>query len=297
MRLNGAVGIPTSLRKRADRFADRHIRHGARKVLWTQPTANLGNFLYDWMHAFTWQARGEDIVCLVTPKVGPWLPLFGEAAERLVVRRSDVRLTDRREKDVYSDYGRSFSQSELDAFIEGFLEPSAAFSPDLIPRTRRLGPSDVLINVRRGDYVAVEAHRVKYAFALDEYLMAALSTVRNDGHIDRIQVVSDGIDWCAANLGWLNDHCRHVQFVTEPLRPAVHMAMLSRAPRLILANSTFSYWGGYLNTWAHDAPSRVIAPWFHARPEGAAWQVDPSWTLIKDIPSEWRLPESSTSPG
>lgn len=290
LRHNGGMVLRVSLRRAADRWADRFVRRGRRKVLWTQPTANLGNFLYDWMHVWTWQRRGLDIRALRTPATERWIPLFGTAAEDLVVARDRVRWTDRREKDVYSAFGRSFTCKELDDFIAGFIAPSGLIDPDGVPPGRSAGPGDVVVNVRRGDYYASEANRRAYAFDLDEYLAAALAQAAKQSSITRLIVVSDGIDWCIEHLGWMREHASAVEFVTEPLPPETHLAIVANAPRLILANSTFSYWCGYLSTWLSEQPQQVIAPWFHIRPEGAAWQLDPRWMIVKDIPSQWDLP-------
>lgn len=280
------------MRDRTLRVAARLIRRGPRKVIWTQPNANLGNFLYDWMHAWTWRGRGLDIVCLRTPAADRWVPLFGSGAEALVVDRDAVRPWDRREKGLYNEFGTAFSSTELEAFISGFLEPSGLIDAARVPPTRRLEDHDVLVNVRRGDYFATDANRRAYAFDLDEYLVAALETLERGGGIGRIQVVSDGIDWCVDHVGWLSDHCRELDFVREPMPPETHLAMLANAPRLVLANSTFSYWGGYLSGFRSGHPERVVAPWFHCRlhDDGRAWQLDPRWSVVTDIPSHWQLP-------
>ena len=280
-------------RKALDHFQDRWIRRGARTVLWTQPTAHLGNFLYDWMHAFDVQRHGADVVCLRTPPMDRWLPVFGTPARDLVVDPDDVRLTDRRERGLHNEFGPHYDEHVLARFIEGFLEPSGVLDPSRVPAELIAGDRDVVVNVRRGDYVTNESNWRNYGFDLDDYLRVALSrSVEVGGPIRRILVVSDGIDWCEANLGWLADHCEVLVFENTGQPPEVHLAMLAAAPRLILANSTFSYWGGYLSAWRSGRPEQVVAPWFHIRTDlgGAAWQLDPRWTIVRDIPSGWALP-------
>lgn len=266
------------------------MRRGQRKVLWTQQTAGLGNFLYDWMHAHHWRARDLDIVSLRTPKMRPWLPVFGAPAMELTVEPEDVRRTDRIEKGLYSEWGVAFDESNLDEFIRGFIEPTGVIAPERVPESHRLTDADVLINVRRGDYVSSAANRLNYSFDLDEYLTAALTRSREGGGaIERIHVVSDGIDWCVDHLGWLDQHADRLTFETDGLPPETHLAIVANAPRLILANSTFSYWGGYLSSWRTGRPEWIVAPWFHIRDEadGAAWQLDPRWSIVQDLPSNW----------
>ena len=283
------------VRKAIDRAQDRWVRRGPRTVLWTQPTAHLGNFLYDWMHAFEMQGQGADVVCLRTPPMDRWLPVLGPGAQRLLVEPEDVRLTDRREKGLHNEFGPHFDEHVLGRFIEGFLEPSGVLDLAAVPPTFRVTRQDVVVNVRRGDYVTNEANWRNYGFDVDDYLRVALArSVAVGGPIRRILVVSDGIDWCRRHLGWLAGECELLHFEDTGQPPEVHLALLANAPRLILANSTFSYWGGYVSAWRSGRPEDVVAPWFHVRSDlgGAAWQLDPRWSIVQDIPSGWALPSS-----
>lgn len=282
------------IRKMADRVQERWLRRGARIVLWTQPTAHLGNFLYDWMHAWDQRRQGVDMVCLHTPAMDRWMPVFGDRALDLVVAPDDVRLTDRRERGLHNEFGPHFDEDTLARFIEGFLEPTGLLDADRVPVDLRVGVDDVVVNVRRGDYVTNEANWLNYGFDVHDYLRVALNrTVAVGGPVRRILVVSDGIDWCMSHLQWLADHCEVLDFENTGQPPEVHLALLANAPRLILANSTFSYWGGYLSAWRFGRPDQVVAPWFHIRTDlgGAAWQLDPRWSVVRDIPTGWQLPE------
>lgn len=279
--------------KAVDRFQDRWVRRGRRTVLWTQPTAHLGNFLYDWMHAYDQRQRGADVLCLRTPPMDRWLPVVGPAARELLVEPGDVRLTDRREKGLHNEFGPHFDATTLTRFIEGFLEPTGIVDADRVPAHLRVTREDLVVNVRRGDYVTNEVNWRNYGFDVDDYLRVALARSRDvGGPVRRILVVSDGIDWCRSHLGWLAEHCEELAFEDTGQPPEVHLALLANAPRLVLANSTFSYWGGYVSAWRSGRPQDVVAPWFHVRTDlgGAAWQLDPRWSIVRDIPSGWTLP-------
>src|SRR5262245_53111544 len=121
------------MRRRLVRLAQWALQRGHRTVLWTQETADLGNFLYDWMHAFRAQQRGEDVICLRTAKTEPWIPVFGPYAERLVVARDRVRRTDRREKGLFNEFGIGFTADDLHVFAEGFFDASGVTTPDQVP--------------------------------------------------------------------------------------------------------------------------------------------------------------------
>ncbi len=286
------------VRKAVDRFQDRWVRRGPRTVLWTQPTAHLGNFLYDWMHAYDQRSRGEDMVCLRTPAMDRWLPVFGDRAADLLVEPEDVRLTDRREKGLHNEFGPHFDEHVLARFIQGFLEPSGALDIDRVPATLRVTDRDVVVNVRRGDYVTNADNWRNYGFDVEDYLRVALArSLEVGGPVRRILVVSDGIEWCESNLAWLSSHCEVLDFENTGQPPEIHLGLLANAPRLILANSTFSYWGGYLSAWRFGRPEQVVAPWFHIRSDadGGAWQLDPRWSIVRDILSGWELPRGMPS--
>lgn len=273
--------------------AEALVRRGSRTVLWTQPTAQFGNLMYEWMHAFNARAEGRDVVCLRTPAADAWLPVLGDPLARLLVEPTAVRRLDRRERGLHNEFGLSFDAADLARFDAGFVAPSGIVDLEWVPAPDRMGVRDVVVNVRRGDYFSSETNRRNYAFDLEEYLSEALATCRRTGGtIERVHVVSDGIRWCREHLGWLASYADRLTFADAGQPPAVHLAVLANAPRLVLANSTFSYWGGYLSTLRHGRPEQVVAPWFHIRSDrdGAAWQLDPRWSVVRDLPSGWALP-------
>lgn len=103
-----------------------------------------------------------------------------------------------------------------------------------------------------------------------------------------IHVVSDGIDWCHARLGWLADYAPLT--FADGETPMQNLVTVATARRLVLTNSTFSYWGAYISNVLHrDNHAHVHAPWFHARTiaDGRAYQLDPRWTIIENIPGGW----------
>lgn len=181
----------------------------------------------------------------------------------------------------------------LARFVEGFVEPGGVLDVDRVPADLRVTDRDVVVNVRRGDYVTNETNWHNYGFDVDDYLRVALAgSVEVGGSIRRLLVVSDGIDWCEANLSRLAEWCEELVFENSGRPPEIHLTLLGNAPLLVLANSTFSYWGGYLSTWRFGRPEQVVAPWFHIRTDlgGDAWQLDPRWSVVKDIPTAWSLP-------
>lgn len=267
------------------------IRRGPREIVWTPPEARLGNFLYLWLHAFIEQKRGNDSLVLETPEMMRWRDEFPYVFKTLVISRNEVRFNDRRlVAGPLQQYGNDFTREQLDSFIDCAVKPAG--TPFAGRIEAELDQFDLTINIRRGDYYSVPRWRGEYSFDIVEYIRTVTSEIRRQRPIESIHIVSDDLEWCRIKLRWLSD----LAIVTEP-KPHTHvcqqLAMLAGSRRLILTNSTFSYWGGYLseNIGRHGETQREIwAPWFHNRyaPDGGkAVQLSDTWNVVASIPGGW----------
>jgi hypothetical protein len=112
--------------------------------------------------------------------------------------------------------------------------------------------NSVSLHVRRGDYL--QPHLSGCYLALDlEYYNKALDTI--GGAVDKVFVFSDDIGWC-------EKHFVGPRYIFIKGNPAhVDMKMMSCCTHNIIANSSFSWWGAWLNT---NPDKIVIAPkkWF-----------------------------------
>ncbi len=92
----------------------------------------------------------------------------------------------------------------------------------------------VSMHIRRGDYAKLQ----QYYYLLDRnYYNAALSNF--DDNI-KIVIFSDDITWCKSIIDNPN-----TIFIQET--PCIDMYIMSMCAHNIIANSTFSLWGAYLN--------------------------------------------------
>lgn len=263
------------------------VRRREPRVLWTPEGIGVGNFAYFWLQAYVRIQCGEPCRVRLTPAMAVWREWFPRVFSELVIADSDISFFNPRDRISYfQSYGSEFTASQLGSFIDRFLLSPAPFA-QLVDKYRTEG---VTINVRRGDYYSVPLYRGRYSFDVVEYLRAAIERASESAPVNSIRVVSDDPDWCRAKLGWLAD----VAPLTMPQAGtpvADQLAMLAGSRRLILTNSTFSYWGGYLATQVPDgaAGDQVFAPWFHSRQShgGAAYQLDPRWSVIDSIPGGW----------
>lgn len=104
------------------------------------------------------------------------------------------------------------------------------------------------ISVRRGDYLMLQDNHC----VLDiDYYQTAINTYFQN-NIDQIFVFSDDIEWCKTIFG------EDVIYVEDTI--GVQLFLMTRMRHLILSNSTFAWWGAYLN----KTNGLVIAPtpWF-----------------------------------
>ncbi len=274
-----ASDVVTRAVLRAKSSAFSAVRRGPGEVVWPLPHMGLGNLLYLCLWAHQDPARRR---VLETSKLESWYPTF-PALSQLAVKRRDVRLTDKR-LSVYAHsfgrFGEDFTRYQLDDFIATCLAPSIVTTGD---------PDMLVVNVRRGDYFDVPENRAGFAVDQDAYLKAAVDRMFAQAHPRRILVVSDGMDWCRARLGWMRDYVDEVSWA-ERSSPAADFATIATAGHLVITNSTFSYWGGYVrDVIGREGASAVVAPRFFHRTirGGQDWPMPPEWSIVENIPGGW----------
>jgi len=263
------------------------IRRG-REIAWCPDWMNLGNLLYIGTWAFESRADGTDRRILLQPSKEKPLSIFPELRRRFFIERSEVRFTDRRVMPWSGPAAPEPDRYEhplLTPYIEKVLLPG---SP-LVAVPQDIGDRTMVVNVRRGDYFSVPQHRAAFAIDTAAYTLEAVRiSLADHGEPSEIAVVSDDVAWCREHLSALSDHAA-TRF--RDGNAAEDMSALVHARRLVLPNSTFSYWGGYIGDVLH--PGReVIAPWFFDRTahSGKAGQLRPGWRRVEDIPGGWGEP-------
>jgi hypothetical protein len=134
----------------------------------------------------------------------------------------------------------------------------------------------VSLHVRRGDYITPAAMKHHGILSAD-YYNKALQTVKQkcSGSIE-VFIFSDDLHWCKENL--LPDEKTH--FVDANQEKDFHwdMILMSRCKHNIIANSSFSWWGAWLNQHTEKC---VVAP--------EKWFADDTIRNDNLIPSTWLL--------
>lgn len=153
--------------------------------------------------------------------------------------------------DQYNYYLNGFWQSEkyfieVSDLIKDQLSPT---EDQLITLKKNINPNSVSLHIRRSDYLTSNGfHPVQTL----EYYKNAINKI---GKYENLYVFSDDIDWCKNNLEFKN-----IVFV-EGKTNIEDLWLMSLCDHNIIANSSFSWWGAWLN---NNPNKMVIAPklWF-----------------------------------
>lgn len=218
----------------------------------------------------------------------PWLDVFPRVKPLLVGPR-EVRFSDARTENWFQTFGE-YDDCDLSDFIRTrLLDSNLPIAPDA-------SDDVVTVNIRRGDYYSNEKWRGLYGFDIKTYIRRALDESSTQIPISRVDVVSDDVAWCRSELAFAGDYGK-VTFQRGGDTPAQNLGQLASARRLILSNSTFSYWGAYISNVVHGENHALIwAPDLHRRDlfDGRAYQLNPRWSVIsntavmgKQDPDNW----------
>ena len=148
------------------------------------------------------------------------------------------------------------------------LKRPSSWLRDLEQRARRERP--IAVHVRRGDYAKVD----EFGLLGPAYYEPAISRLREQGIGGPLWLFSDEPDIGRAALG---RYAGDAQPIVSPDGPATEMLAMSHAAAHVIANSTFSWWGA----WMNDPGTPVVAPdpWFASGPE-VHGLIPPSWARL-----------------
>lgn len=157
---------------------------------------------------------------------------------------------------------------DVDFFVDGFFQSEKYFHNHRKEILEMISPDDGIldiiktnhsflsgfknktsIHVRRGDYLKFPNHHPVQSI---EYYNSAIDLLKCE--TDLFVVFSDDIQWCKDNLKLNN-----VYYVSD--LDYIELFLMSMCENNIIANSSFSWWGAWLNK---NENKKVVAPlnWF-----------------------------------
>ncbi len=128
----------------------------------------------------------------------------------------------------------------------------------------------VCVNVRRGDYLLRGNPELGFRTLTKKEIYAIL---KKHFQGEKVLFVSDDIDWCKKNFAgkrymFADKKCNY--------KPEMDLFLQTRCKANVISNSTFSWWGAYLNEHAE----KVVCPW--------PWFADGKIDQMENIlPKNW----------
>jgi len=130
--------------------------------------------------------------------------------------------------------------------------------------TKITGTEGVSLHIRRGDYISSNHTNAYHGTCALSYYENAMMYIRDYTEKPHIYIFSDDIKWVKENLQISLPHT----FIsdTNSLTAPQELKLMSRCKHNIIANSTFSWWGAWLN---QNPDKIVIAPkkWTNKTPD------------------------------
>ena len=214
----------------------------------------------------------------------PFLPTFSLGGSELRrLRERPFGFADKYMSAPDDSYLVGYWQSEcffrdVTASIQNQFRPAVELSSESARiRERMLNSSSMAIHFRRGDYITTQPMAARN-LSLSYYRECVLRQLEHRSDSEAY-VFSNDIPWCRENLKL---PCP-VHFVEHTNNNTAHedMWLMTAAECLVIANSTFSWWGAYL---AEREDRKVYAPasWFHPNTMNDRFLNCSDWILISD---------------
>lgn len=196
-------------------------------------------------------------------------------------------------QEKYYHYDRSVETRSNNTYFEGYWQSYRYFEryadvikddffthynlEDIKLKEEIQSSNSVSLHVRRGDYVSNKNATSYHGVSSLDYYYNAIETISKKISNPILYIFSDDIPWVRENL----IVSLPIVFIenTNTDRPFEDIYLMSLCKHNIIANSTFSWWGAYLNS---NLEKNVIAPkkWFNDPVINTEDLIPSSWTRI-----------------
>jgi Glycosyl transferase family 11 len=145
-------------------------------------------------------------------------------------------------------------------------------------KTAILESNSVSLHIRRGDYISDKNANAFHGILPLDYYYRGITYLNKKYKNLKVFVFSDDIPWAKENLKLLND-CVFVNVNTHE-NSVYDLYLMSICEHNIIANSSFSWWGAWLNQNQHKT---VIAPkhWFAKKNINTTDILPNSWIILE----------------
>ncbi len=184
------------------------------------------------------------------PKTGYWVILFVYFIKLLskVTNKTSLICTDIGDISLKSILYEGYWQ-DLNYF-ERFKPEDFIFNVDVNSKNERLlnkiiNTNSVSIHIRRGDYLSPEYNLIYGNICTLEYYKNAISYIESKIENPFFFIFSDDTKWVNSNLKINNSI---IIDWNQGKNSVIDMFLMSKCKFNIIANSTFSWWGAFLNS-------------------------------------------------
>lgn len=148
--------------------------------------------------------------------------------------------------------------------IDKYFVPNERISEQL--SKIQISPNATGVSVRRGDYLMLQQN---HCVLSEEYYNEAFEKYCADS--DQLFVFSDDFEWCKQTFGG------NVIYVEESA--GLQLFLMTKMKHLVLSNSTFAWWGAYLNKT--DGNIIMPDPWYGPNNDGKGRGLKvPNWKVL-----------------
>lgn len=220
------------------------------------------------------------------------LPFFEKIYYRLLRKNiPSYRKTEQFEKQLFC-FDQSIFKASANTYLTGYWQSPLYFDAirSILLKDFELGekPSkkdypffdditrqnSVSIHIRRGDYVSNPEYLKIHGLCSIEYYQGAIEYICRKVANPAFYIFSDDMDWAKENLQ-IKNPCIYVTG-TPAGKDHFEMHLMSLCKHNIIANSSFSWWGAWLNK---SSEKIVIAP--------KKWMGDPAIDTTDLMPANW----------
>ncbi|MDP3290522.1 MAG: alpha-1,2-fucosyltransferase [Sulfuricurvum sp.] len=130
----------------------------------------------------------------------------------------------------------------------------------------------VSLHIRRGDYILDQNTNEAHGTCQINYYSKAIEYINNILAAPHYFIFSDDIEWCKQNFVFLDNKT----FIDQTKSAIDDLMLMKNCKHNIIANSTFSWWGAWLN---ENYEKIVISP--------SKWFEKDEWQNLHPAPMTW----------
>jgi hypothetical protein len=192
-------------------------------------------------------------------------------------------------------YQKQFVHYPKNTYLDGFWQSESYFKPIESILLKEFTPKgnlnlenknwlnkistcqSISMHIRRGDYVFNETAQQLHGNLGFDYYTNSLNLIKENIENFEVFVFSDDLDWCKSNLKF--DNVIHYVDANQKQNFHLDMFLMSHCKHNIIANSSFSWWAGWLN---QNENKKVIAPanWFRQKDLITKDLIPPLWKMV-----------------